>query len=774
MKNKIFLLIPALLSFYYSSKAQHANPVIPAPSKIQWGKGNFIFTSCTRLQLDQKDNKLQEAMAPLVRKLKNAATIDLVEKGGCGDRLVTVSLTTSVSNGEGYKLLISPQKIAIVARKPAGVFYAVQTLLQLLPEAIESSLPIKGVHWLVPCVQIEDAPRFPYRGIMLDVSRHYMQLDSIKRIIDFLAMQKMNRFHWHLTDNDGWRFESRKYPKLTTIGAYRKGSPVHNRITYNYNSLPDEPVYGGYYTQEQMKEVVDYAARRYITVIPEIEMPAHAMAAIAAYPQLACLDSNGREFPYPQQIQGEFCTKDETFTFLTDILSEVIDIFPSRYLHIGGDEADKLNWRTCQFCVQRMKQEGLKNVHELQSYFIKRIEKFVNSRGRSIIGWDEIMEGGAAPNAGIMSWTGVKNGMEAARNNHEVVMTPLPYCYFDHFQSDAPGEPDAYSGLTMLSNVYQYEPLPKELDKQKAKYITGAQGNLWTEYVPTAYHAEYMLFPRSTALAEVTWSQPSNKGYSDFIRRLRMYNKRWNRHSVHYSTHMYDIRLGNIKVEDGKYKVTISVPKNSNPVYYTLDGSVPTGNSAIYKRPISIMQSCKLTAAIMMNGRIVDLADKKYILHKGIGKKGFLKILPDFRKGDLDAWHNGSLCDDKRMNDERYQDEERYNDDKWVGWDNQNFDGTLDFGKEEIINKINMRFYHNIPYGILIPKSVTVQASDDGLDFRNVFTQAMKFPDSVGAIPLHIALPGIQTRYLRIIAEPYGKTPAGNNASLFVDEVIVE
>lgn len=734
-----------------------------------------MFTSCTRIIFDKSNKPLQNAIAPLINKLKRAASVNLLAQTKCpGKPAVSVSLSNAIADEEGYTLNISRQKIEIVARQPAGVFYAVQSLLQLLPENIESSTAVKNVQWKVPCVQIEDAPRLPYRGIMLDVSRNFMGTDSIKRILDLLAMQKMNRLHWHLTDNEGWRPESKKYPKLTSIGGYRKGDIIDNKFTYDYDSRPNEKLHGGYYTKEQMKEIVQYAAKRFITIVPEIEMPAHAQAAVAAYPELACVDSNGHPFPYPKQIQGEFCTRDETINFLSDVLSEVIDIFPSKYIHIGGDEADKANWKTCKYCQANMKKHGLKNVNELQSYFIKRIEKFVNSRGRSIIGWDEIVQGGLAPNAAIMSWTGVKPGIEAAKNNHYAAMTPLPYCYFDHAQSDAPGEPPSYYGLTMLSNVYNYEPVSKELNDQQAKYIMGAQGNLWTTYVPDATIAEYMIFPRSTALAEVNWSLPSKKNFADFTRRLLSYEKRLDSYRVNYSKHLFDIRISNLKEADGSFFVTLAGAENGFPIYYTLDGSIPNTNSPVYTNPVAIAKSCTVNAAIIIDGVLRDRAVKPFIMHKAVGKKGTLQTPPDYIKTDLNGWINGSLADDTRFNDYRNEDEERYNDDKWLGWENRAFDGTIDLGKPQSINKVTMRFFHDVPFGIMIPKSVTLQTSDDGINFSDQATQTIALPKATGAVPLTFSPTNTSSRFIRVIAQPYGKTPAGNYASLFIDEVIVE
>lgn len=774
MKKRFFLLY-IIVACRGELKAQEKTNIIPLPAKTEWKHGLFNFTSCTRLLYDQRNKELRDALMTLVDKFRKVASLDLLASAKCKvSPAIRVILSSSVSNEEGYRLNISKQKIDIIARKPAGVFYAVQSLLQLLPESIESSGPVSNVQWKVPCVQIEDEPRLTYRGMMLDVSRNFMGIDSVKRIIDLLAMQKMNRLHLHLTDNEGWRFESKKYPRLTSIGAFRKGSAINNKFTYDFNSKPGESVYGGYYTQEQLKDLVRYASSRSITIIPEIEMPAHAQAAIAAYPQLACLDSNGHVFAYPQNIQGEYCTREKTVQFLSEILSEVMEIFPSKYLHIGGDEADKANWKNCRYCQAIMKKQGLKNVNQLQSHFIKRIEKFVNSKGRSIIGWDEIMQGGLAPNAAIMSWTGTKSGIEAAKNNHYAVMTPLPYYYFDHAQSDAPGEPPSYFGLTMLSNVYEYDPVSPSLNSKQAKYILGGQGNLWTTYVPSAAIAEYMMFPRSTALAEAVWSQSLQKNYSEFLKRLAPYLKRLDRHQVNYSKHRFDIRLSNLMLSDSAFTVAISGSENGSLIYYTTDGSKPCKQSPVYKQPIPVTKSCTVTAAIFANGSITDMASKSYILHKAVGKKGTLKTRPAYIKNGQDGWINGCFADDTRFNDYRNEDEDRYNDDKWMGWDNQEFNGTIDFEKPENIKKVTIRFFHNIPFGIMIPRSVSLQSSADGINYTDLATKTIAIPDSIGAVPLSFLLNNVTTRYLRIIALPYGKTPSGSNAWLFTDEVVVE
>lgn len=768
--RKLKVVISCVFLMLLLSASGQENPIVPKPNKIEWKEGNFIFNSCMEWKVDNGNQQLQWALRPLFEKLANAAGIKREDAGKCKvNTLFSVTLDNSISNKEGYILDIQPKKIEIKAQQPAGVFYAVQSLLQLLPVEIESPKLVTNINWVVPAVHIEDAPTFAYRGLMLDVARHYMTVDSIKRFIDLIAMQKNNRFHWHLTDSQGWRFESKKYPKLTEIGAYRKGSPLNT--TYDYNSRPEDTLYGGFYTQDEMRDVVAYAKERFITVIPEIEMPAHSKSALAAYPELACLDSNGHPFLYPQQIQDEYCTKDETFVFLTNILSEVIAIFPSEYIHIAGDEAEKNNWKNCRYDLERMKTEKLKNVEELQSYFVKRIADYVNSKGRKVIGWDEIMQGGLAPGATVMSWTGIENGIIAAKDHHNVIMTPGNYCYFDHYQSDAPNEPIAWGGYTPLPKVYSYNPVPAELNPQQAKYIMGAQGNLWREFIPSAKKAEYMIFPRAIALAEVTWSDSTQKNYNDFIRRLMPYLKRLDFHQVNYSRHLFELKMKDSITNNGQVLVTLNGAGNDNKIFYTMDGSEPGTDSKVYEKPIPLTNSCLIKAAVIINGSIVDQLQRKFVMHKGVAKKATLVNLPSnyYNKGGNDAWHNGSLGSD-----------ERYGDDEWLGWGGKEFNGTIEFGTPTELSSLHTRFFHKPSSWIWMPEKLEIQISDDGISFKTIAEKELKAPANIeGSVSVAIEWEPVKTKFVRIIATPLQKIPAnyggaGEKAWLFADEMILK
>jgi len=763
-------IIAAACSFSCQNVMAQAVNIIPYPQTVKKLDGEFVFSKSTKIVYNKSDNDIATALEPLVSKLRQTAGFKLAFGVKKPNRnFISVELTAKVIQPEGYYLMINKNKIAIEASTPAGVFYAVQSILQMLPAEIESGRLVHNVQWKIPAADIEDSPVFAYRGLMLDVARHFMPYSFLEKMVDLMAMQKMNTFHLHLTDSQGWRFESKKYPKLTQIGAYRKGTPLNT--TYDYNSRPTDTLYGGFYTQEQLRKLVAYAKSRFITIIPEIEMPAHSRSALASYPELACLDSTGHAFAYPSQIQDEYCTKDSTFTFLTDILSEVMDIFPSKYIHIAGDEASKENWKKCPICQKRMADEHLKSVDELQSYFIKRIEKFVNEKGRNIIGWDEILEGGLAPNATVMSWRGEQGGIDAARQGHKVVMTPGDYCYFDHYQSTDTAEPAAFGGLTTLATVYGYHPIPAELDSEDAKLVTGTQGNLWTEYVPTWQHAEYMFFPRSTALAEVAWTGTNKLPYDDFITRLLGYLKRLDDHSVNYSKHLFDIKLNT--VTDSVTHQLKAIPTGIPPgfdVFYTTDGTRPTATAQKYTGPVTITGNTNLNMGVIYKGLLVDDVQKSFTVNKATGKPSYLKTPPNryYNKGGDHAWNNGILGSDNR-----------FNDGEWLGWNGNDFEGTVDLQSPQVIHTVTARFFNKPSSWIYMPSSVTVSVSDDGVNFKDLSTTNNPAVDKEGLQVLKIDLNGITARYIKVLAQYFGPIPKGQPgegtpAWLFVDELKVD
>lgn len=509
--------------------------IIPKPLKIKVGSGTFRLTPDTVILISKNTDGIGEYLAQRLRPATgfrlNIQQLESIRQPMKATSLPYTPIVLEMDpdkkalGDEGYELSVRADRVIVTACTPAGVFYGCQTLLQLLPAAIEMRNPVQDLPWIIQQVEIEDRPRFTWRGMHLDVCRHFMPKEFVKRYIDLLAAYKMNVFHWHLTEDQGWRIEMKKYPKLTEIGSWR---------------IENGKRYGGYYTQTDIREVVEYAKQRFVTIVPEIEMPGHAVAALSAYPEFSC---TGGPFTVKTEwgiFDDVYCAgNDGTFEFLENILSEVLELFPGQYIHIGGDECPKKRWETCPKCQQRIKTEGLKNEHELQSYFITRIGQFILSRNRRFIGWDEILEGGLAPQATVMSWRGTKGGIKAAQLRHHVVMTPESHCYFDHYQSlRRDREPKAIGGYVPLKKVYSFEPVPSALTKEQAKYILGAQGNMWTEYIRTPEHVEYMLLPRMCALAEVVWSSKHLRNWDDFRTRLSSHYDRFDALGVNYRSPM--------------------------------------------------------------------------------------------------------------------------------------------------------------------------------------------------------------------------------------------
>ena len=538
------LLISCLLWSCQPSRnfSQKEITLIPQVQKMTLGTSSFKFAENTSIIVQNTD---QQAIADQFSNLfeKSAGWKPKVMTGGAEGSDKLIFITDETLGDEGYTIDVTTSRIEIKAAKSAGFFYAIQTLRQLLPAELESSQKQDKTEWLVPVISISDRPAFKWRGYMLDVSRHFFPKEDVIQMIDYLAIHKINTLHLHLLDDQGWRIEIKKYPKLTAIGAWRV-----DREDKPWNSRPkqeagEKATNGGFYTQEDVKEMVAHAQKRYITIVPEIEMPAHVTAALAAYPQYSCTGGPFTVLPggvWP--VTDIYCAgKDSTFLFLQDILSEVIDLFPSKYIHIGGDEATKTEWDKCPKCKKRIKTEGLKNSGELQSYFIKRIEKFINSKGRVLLGWDEILEGGLPPKATVMSWRGTQGGIDAAKQGHDVVMTPGQPCYFDHYQGAKEEEPLAIGGFNPLNKVYEFDPIPKELDAEAAKHILGAQANLWTEYVPTFKHAQYMTFPRIAAMAEALWSSKEVKNWDDFYRRIQTFTKRYDQMGINYAKSAFKV-----------------------------------------------------------------------------------------------------------------------------------------------------------------------------------------------------------------------------------------
>ncbi len=500
--------------------------IIPKPNDLKMQGGVFKINKNTTFILPIGAEDVELAVNYLIEKIEKSAGFRLNTSSSISEKnVIAIELSADIKNEEGYELNVTQNKIYVKSKSAAGIFYAMQSIRQMLPAAIEQNSIVPNLKLEVPCCEIKDEPRFSWRGLHLDVGRHFFEVDFIKKYIDKMAANKYNRFHWHLTEDQGWRIEIKKYPKLTFIGAQRKETLVgsHKNRPQRFDKKP----YGGFYTQDQIREVVEYAKARFVTVVPEIEMPGHALAALAAYPEYSCAGKPLEVGTRWGSYDDVFCPKEETFQFLEDILSETIELFPSEYVHIGGDECSKIRWKTCQKCQKRIKDEGLKDEFELQSYFVKRIERFLNEKRKKLIGWDEILEGGLSDNATVMCWRGEKGGILAAQQRHDVIMSPEAYCYFNFYQQpDKAKEPLAMGKVNTLEHTYSYDPIPNGLVKEEEKFILGAQGNVWTEYIKTPEMVEYMTFPRAYALSEVLWTNKENKNWYDFKNRLVVFEKR--------------------------------------------------------------------------------------------------------------------------------------------------------------------------------------------------------------------------------------------------------
>ena len=673
---------------------------------------------------------------------------------------------SSIKNDEGYQLKITEKNISISSKTTKGAFYAVQSLIQLLPIKTDSK------EIAIQCLEIKDEPQFVYRGMHLDVARHFFSVDFIKKYINLMSILKMNTFHWHLTEDQGWRIEIKKYPKLQEIAAFR-----NETLIGHYNDQPqkfDGKKYGGFYTQEEIKEIVKYASERQITIIPEIEMPGHSQAAIAAYPELGCTGEQIEVATKWGVFEDIYCTKEETFKFLEDVIDEVVLLFPGKYIHIGGDEAPKLHWKNCENCQKLIKKEGLKDEHELQNYFITRMEKYINSKGKQIIGWDEILEGGLAPNATVMSWRGTNGAVEAAKQKHTVILTPQSHCYFDHYQSENENEPLAIGGFLPLEKVYHFNPIPKELNKEESKYVLGAQGNVWTEYLSTPEKVEYMVFPRTIALSEAIWSSSVNKNYDDFINRLEIFNKRLDAMNVNYANHLYEVN-GELLNDNGKLSYKLETITNKK-IVYTLDGKEPVNLlHKEYDKPIKIDSSTTIKAVVFNTDgkQLGTIFEQRINLHKAVGKQISLNILPNeaYNSGGKQALINGISGNNKR-----------YGDKEWLGFSGDDVEITIKFNTATEINKISTRFYNGKGQWIYAPKEINLQldlengkiavsknklTKNDSIlvNFSFIFHELNPNKEKINSIKLTIPNYGII---------PEGKQGAGHKAWTFIDEIIVE
>ncbi len=765
IKNSIFVfafLFPLFLA------AQQKVSIIPQPVSVIMKEGNFVIDENTSVKYNAQNKDLQAAAVFLATYIKNISGYSLPINAA---KKKTIELSIATIDGigkEGYLLKVSPLTISIKANTKAGIVYAMQTLFQTLPR-IRTNASLQ-----IPSMEITDYPQFSWRGMHLDVSRHFFSPELVKEYIDLMATYKMNTFHWHLVDDQGWRIEIKGYPKLTQIGAWRVDQTDKTWDARPQAKPGQEPTYGGYYTQQQIKDIIKYATERAVTIVPEIEMPGHVASAIAAYPYLSC--SQKPQLPLTggnyQNMSSNYCAgNDSVFHFLEDVLTEVIALFPSKYIHIGGDEVDKTSWKSCPRCQARMKKEGLKNEEELQSYFIKRIEKFVVSKNRKMIGWDEILEGGLAPEATVMSWRGEAGGIEAAKMGHEVVMTPGDPLYFDHYQAGPEGEPTAIGGMNTLKEVYDYYPIPKELNAQQAKNVLGAQANLWTEFVTTAAGVEYMILPRMLALAEVVWSPKETRDWAGFNQRLKEHFKGFDQKGFNYSKGNFKV---NIKPssQNGQLSVALFTEALNGETYYTIDGTEPNTQSKRYSTPITIDSSLILKAVTVVDGTVMGLrpAEQSFAMHKAIGSN------VDY-KNPVSSYYladgPNSLTDGVRGTNSvgKY----------WHGFFGKDMIATIDLGKDKSISSITLGCWQHYKDWIFLPQSIKFEVSDDGANYKEVATvlNAVSMNEKSPTIKNFTGtFPPQKARFVRVSAKnnvcPPGHPGEGKPAWIFADEIIVD
>lgn len=761
-------LILILLCGGMTGFTQQKVSIIPQPISLRLMEGNFVINSETGIRLDGDKKVLKPASAFLQSYIRGISDYDLQLKKNGLNTINLKIINNPVLGNEGYTLTVSNEGIQIAANVRAGIIYGMQSLFQMLPQ-VQTNKELR-----VPAMEVTDYPRFKWRGMHLDVGRHFFSAEMVKEYIDLIAAYKINTFHWHLVDDQGWRIEIKKYPALTAVGAWRVDQ-TDRPWDIRPQAMPgQEATYGGYYTQKQIKEIIAYAATRNVTIVPEIEMPGHVASAIAAYPMLSCsqkpqLPMTGGNY---SGMAANYCAgNEEVFTFLEEVLTEVVDLFPSKYIHIGGDEVDKTSWKTCPRCQARMKTLGLKNENELQSYFITRMEKFLISKKKRMIGWDEILEGGLAPEATVMSWRGEAGGIEAAKMKHEVVMTPDNPLYFDHYQAGPEGEPLAFGGFNTLKKVYNYEPIPKELNEEQAKYVLGAQANIWTEQITTKEHLEYMLLPRMLALAEVVWSPAQAKNWNGFSERLKYHFKGFEQKGYRFSPGNYTVAINPV-VNNGKLTAELSSDAINGAIFYTLNGEQPTIGSSKYTGPIKIDATGVLKAVYAVNGTVMGLVPAKqaFVFHQATAKHVAYTnpVSPNYLANGPNSLTDG-IRGTNAVN--------KY----WHGFNGQDLIATIDLGAQTSIGSISLGCLQNYKDWIMMPRWVKFELSDDGITFRDPVT--ISSPVSAEEkTTLIYDFKGVFTqkkaRFIRVAAKvlealPKGHSGEGKPAWLFADEIMV-
>lgn len=759
--------------FYACSEKRTLNSdyeIIPKPLDVNCkGDASFLLKDGVSVIYPENNQKMQDNAEFLVDYVEKQTGVKLTSHAGMPvDGAICLTLDLNDDNAEAYKLIVNDKRVCISGASEAGVFYGIQTLRKSLPVAQDINVNLSAV-------EIYDKPRFAYRGAMLDVARHFYTVDEVKTFIDMLALHNINRFHWHLTDDQGWRIEIKKYPKLMSVASERKETVVGRWYSGIYDGKP----YGGYYTQDELRDVIDYAAKRHITIIPEVDLPGHMQAALTAYPELGCTGG-----PYEVRTiwgvsQDVLCVgNDFTLQFVKDVLSEVADIFPSEYIHIGGDECPKVRWEKCPKCQERIKSLGLKSdakhtkEQRLQSYMIQEAAKYLKEKGKRIIGWTEILEGGLVPDATLMSWIGESGGIEAAHQHHDVIMTPNTYLYFDYYQSKkVEDEPLAIGGYLPIEKTYNYEPMPKELTKEEQQYIKGVQANLWTEYIPVFSQVQYMVLPRLGAAAEVQWTDPSKKDYKDFLRRVPHLVAVYDCYGWNYATHVYDVNV-DMKADTVNHVLNVQLSTMADdPIYYTLDGQDPTEKSLKYTKPFTIDQSVVLKTMAVHPDRTSKISVDTIRFNKATLKPVVL-LQPNESRFSPDG--PVVLVDGRNGN-------HSFDTGAWLTVAGNDLEAVINMQAETILSSASVHVYVRKDAWLFDARGFSVSVSSDNKNYKEVASQEykqMQESDSDGIIEHELSFDPCKATYVKIkvISEksmPDWHWDAGKAPFLLVDEIIL-
>ena len=776
MKKTLIILSVLLAAVACAPKDVQTINVVPYPNEVQVKSGAFCVAGADvryDAAADEMTKALLNAFAQQLSLVTGTESAVYEGEAGAGFSFI---LAADMPH-EAYTLNVTKKGVEVKASGLNGFNYAIQTIKQMLPVEVYGKVAAADKSWTLPCVKINDAPRFGYRGLHMDVSRHFFDMDEVKRYLDIMEVHKLNTLHWHLTDDQGWRLEIKKYPRLTEVGAVRKETLVgHLFDSEIYDGTPYGE--GCYFTQDQVREILDYAAGKGITVIPEIDLPGHMLAALAAYPELGCTGG-------PYDVWGKWgvaddvlCVgKEKTMQFLEDVLTEVCELFPAEYIHIGGDECPKVRWEKCPHCQAKIAELGLKDddrfqaEHYLQGYVTARMEEFLHSKGKKLIGWDEILEGERAPNATVMSWRGVAGGLQAVRMGHDAIMTPNTFFYLDYYQSlDKENEPLAIGGYLPVEKCYSYEPTTADMTDEEKAHILGVQANLWTEYIATADHLHYMLLPRLAALAEVQWCQPEVKNWERFLDSADEFCGIYDIMGYKYGNHLFDTRG---VCETGNGVCVVLEAQGETPIHYTLDGSEPTVDSPLYTEPIQITESCTLKARSQRGGEMSGRTfEKSFTAHKAMGRPVELVTTthPNYTFNCPDLLTDGLVG------------EGPYNSGDFAGWYNQPFEVIVDLGGETYSEVTLSTIVFKYDW-IMNPTSMTVSTSEDGKTFTEIAHMEIpcigQMDDANGCQDYTLAFGETSAKYLKVTAGcctslPEWHSGAGHPAFLFVDEVLVK